>query len=196
MLGFPFGGANEIALSSGQMPIFRAVSLCRSARRTPRCVGAIFEKDTSTKKKPEVFVIQHQAAAAEAGAADPEAKKVPIPDPTPDEPEPIRLPDSEEELEIPDIDDLVIAVPEAAPPVETGPIWVTGDVQKPVKVFDAQAQYTDLARRARIQGVVILQTTIDKEGNVTDVKLLKSLPMGLGEAAVEAVKQWKWEPPS
>ena len=158
----------------------------------------IFEKDISTKKKPEVFVIPQERIKPpprqEQQIPKPKAKKVPIPDPTPDEPEPIRIPDSEKELEIPDIGDLLIAVPESAPPVETGPMYVTGDVQKPIKIQEVQPQYTDLARKARIQGVVIMQTIIDKEGNVIDVKLLKSLPMGLGDAAVEAVKQWKYEP--
>ncbi len=151
------------------------------------------------KKKPKVFVIQQvrfkpPPPKQEQQIPKPKAKKVPIPDPTPDEPEPIREPVLEEQLEIPDVDDLVIAVPDAPPPVDTGPIFVTGDVQKPVKISSPQPQYTEIARKARIQGVVILQTIINKEGNITDVKILKGLPMGLAEAAVAAVEQWKYQP--
>jgi len=154
---------------------------------------------TVEKKRPKVFVIQQvrfkpPPPKQEQQIPKPKAKKVPIPDPTPDEPEPIRLPEPEEDLDIPDVDDLVIAVPEAPPAVETGPIYITGNVEKPVKLVSPQPRYTEIARKARIQGVVILQTIIDKEGNITNVKVLKGLPLGLTEAAVSAVRQWKYEP--
>ena len=64
----------------------------------------------------------------------------------------------------------------------------------PVKINAPQPQYTEIARKARIQGVVIVQAIIDKEGNVTSVKLLKGLPMGLDTAALDAIKRWKFKP--
>ncbi len=162
-------------------------------------IPSIARDITADRKKPKVFVIQNvrfkpPPPKQEQQIPKPKAKKVPIPDPTPDEPEPIRIPEPEDQLQIPDVDDLVIAVPDAPPPVDTGPIFVTGDVQKPIKISDVQPQYTEIARKARIQGVVILQTIIDKNGDITDVKVLKNLPMGLGDAAVTAVRQWKYEP--
>ncbi len=76
----------------------------------------------------------------------------------------------------------------------TGPMHVGGTVTKPVKIFSPQPQYTEEARQARIQGVVIVQAIIDCRGNVIDVNVLKGLPMGLTEATVAAISQWRFEP--
>lgn len=85
--------------------------------------------------------------------------------------------------------------PTAAPPTGfRGPLMVGGDVLAPVKVHAPPAEYTEIARRAEVEGVVILQVVIDERGDVTDVKVLTGLPMGLDAQAIEAVRQWKFEP--
>jgi TonB family protein len=56
-----------------------------------------------------------------------------------------------------------------------------------------QPQYPDDARRARLQGQVVLNATIDKEGNVLDLSLVSGHPM-LAPAAIKAVKQWRYKP--
>jgi TonB family protein len=151
-------------------------------------------------KKPKVYVVQQVRFKPPPPKQQREipkarAKKVPIPDPTPDEPEPIRLPDEVETvIEIPDTD-IIFGIPEGPPPAEPeGPIRVGGDVQPPVKVSAPSPQYTEIARKARIQGVVIVEAIIDKEGKVTNVKVLKGLPMGLDTAAADAVKKWTFQP--
>lgn len=74
------------------------------------------------------------------------------------------------------------------------PIDITGDIVPPVRISGDQPQYTDEARRARVQGVVILQAVINCRGDVQDITVLKGLPMGLTEAAVAAVRTWRFRP--
>lgn len=123
----------------------------------------------------------------------PKTKKIPIPDPTPDEPEPIREPEPEINEIPPDVD-VLFGVPEAPPAVEEKPIFVGGDIQAPEKINAPAPLYPEIARKARIQGVVILQLTVSKEGLVEEMKVLRGLPMGCTEAAQEAVKKWKFKP--
>ncbi len=80
-----------------------------------------------------------------------------------------------------------------APPVDE-PIRVTGAVTRPVLIDSPQPRYTEMARRAGVQGTVIVEAIIDETGRVTDVRILKPLPMGLDRAAVEAVQSWRFRP--
>lgn len=84
--------------------------------------------------------------------------------------------------------------PPAPEPEAEGPMRVGGDVKAPVAINRKEPNYTDLARKAHVTGVVIVEAVIDSNGNVDRVKVLKGLPMGLSEEAVEAVKAWHFKP--
>jgi TonB family protein len=73
------------------------------------------------------------------------------------------------------------------------PVRVGGSVREPVRTNYVSPVYPDEARQAGVQGVVILEIQLDRDGTVGDVKVLRSVPL-LDLAAVEAVKQWKYEP--
>ncbi|HPW55433.1 MAG: TonB family protein [Thermoanaerobaculaceae bacterium] len=73
-------------------------------------------------------------------------------------------------------------------------VMIGGSVQPPVPIIQSPPVYPVEARTARVSGVVILKTIIDTAGVVRDVEILRGLPMGISEAAVETVKQWRYEP--
>jgi TonB family protein len=82
------------------------------------------------------------------------------------------------------------------PPVEEDEevLRVGGAVTRPEKISAPPPVYTEMARRTRQQGVVILEVIIDRNGKVKEARVLKGMPMGLDRAALEAVQKWKFEP--
>ncbi|HTY64359.1 MAG TPA: M56 family metallopeptidase [Acidobacteriota bacterium] len=87
-------------------------------------------------------------------------------------------------------------IPEAARPAvkqRIEPIKVRGEIQESKLIRRVEPVYPELAMRARVQGQVILKVTVDEEGNVTEATVTDGHPL-LNEAAVNAVKQWKYSP--
>ena len=76
----------------------------------------------------------------------------------------------------------------------TGIQRVGGDVAPPRVLTRVAPVYTERARLARVQGIVIVEAVVDEHGDVSNVRVLKGLPDGLDTAAVDAVKQWKFAP--
>jgi protein TonB len=62
-----------------------------------------------------------------------------------------------------------------------------------MQIVKVQPVYPPLAKQARIQGVVILEAIIGKDGAVTEVKVISGHPL-LQQAAIDAVSQWKYKP--
>ncbi len=126
---------------------------------------------------------------------EPEVRRVPVPDPTPEEPEPItrwRI-DEPPAVASPGLAALPTAIP-APPEPATEILRFGGDMTKPVRISGVHPTYTQAALRAGIEGTVILEATIDREGRATDIQVVKSLPLGLTERAIEAVRTWRFEP--
>jgi len=74
------------------------------------------------------------------------------------------------------------------------PLRVGGDVKAPVAIEKVEPVYTDEARKARISGIVIVEAIVGRDGLVKEAHVLKPLPFGLDQAAVDAVKQWIFKP--
>lgn len=71
---------------------------------------------------------------------------------------------------------------------------VGGGVTAPRIIEKTEAEFSEEARKARYQGVVVLTVIIGSDGRVHDMRVQRGLGMGLDEKAKEAVKNWRFEP--
>jgi periplasmic protein TonB len=78
-------------------------------------------------------------------------------------------------------------------PVAREPVRVGGDLKAPALVERVEPEYPPLAVRAKVEGVVILEALVDREGRVESVRVLRSIPL-LDNAATAAVRQWQYSP--
>jgi protein TonB len=87
-------------------------------------------------------------------------------------------------------------VPGAAPAEGSGdePLLPGGDVRPPVLLERVAPDYPEVARKAGIQGIVILQAVIGTAGQVEELRLTKSVFAALDEAALRAVRRWRYRP--
>src|SRR5689334_6991712 len=83
-----------------------------------------------------------------------------------------------------------VAVPEVAAPQR---VRVSQGVDEGLIIKKVRPPYPPLARQARMQGQVILQAEISKDGSIENLRLIGGHPM-LAPAAIEAVKQWRYKP--
>lgn len=86
-----------------------------------------------------------------------------------------------------------IAPPPPPPPAPVAPVRVGGDIAAPRLIHRVEPEYPLIAISAQIQGMVILEATVDDTGAVTDTRVLRSHSV-LDQAAVHAVEQWRYEP--
>jgi protein TonB len=70
---------------------------------------------------------------------------------------------------------------------------ISPGVAQRLLVKKVEPQYPEDARRAHIEGQVVLRAVIDKNGNVESAALIQGHPL-LAQAALEAVKKWKYKP--
>ena|SRR5581483_1739187 len=76
-----------------------------------------------------------------------------------------------------------------------GGIYRVGNgVSPPSPIFSPDPEYSEEARKAKYQGVVLLALIVGPDGRCHDIHVVHSLGMGLDEKAVEKVKEWKFEP--
>jgi protein TonB len=81
----------------------------------------------------------------------------------------------------------------APPPAPAAPIRIGGAVAAPALIHRVEPEYPVMAQTAQIEGVVILEATVNRDGRVEDLRVLRSHNL-LEGAAREAVMQWRYEP--
>lgn len=75
-----------------------------------------------------------------------------------------------------------------------GAYRVGGGVSAPRPIYDPEPEYSEEARKAKYQGTVVLWVIVGPDGRPRDIRVSRPLGMGLDEKAVEAVRQWRFEP--
>ena len=86
----------------------------------------------------------------------------------------------------------------AAPPAPKeskphAPVHIGGRVRAPRQIQRVEPKYPSLARQTHLSGTVIIEAVLDESGNVVEMKVVSGHPLLL-QAALDAVRQWKYEP--
>lgn len=80
------------------------------------------------------------------------------------------------------------------PGVGPGIFHVGEGVSAPRPIFTPEPEFSEEARKAKYQGVVVLNIIVGTDGRVHNPRVIRSLGMGLDEKAIEGVKIWKFDP--
>jgi len=75
-----------------------------------------------------------------------------------------------------------------------GLFHVGGGVSPPRPIYNPEPEFSEEARKAKYQGVCTLGLIVGTDGRPSNIRVLSSLGMGLDERAIDAVKNWKFEP--
>jgi len=84
--------------------------------------------------------------------------------------------------------------PPPPPPASRGPVRIGGQIKPPQLLKRIEPEYPPLAVAAHVQGVVILEATVNEEGAVTDVRLLRSVHPLLDREADRVLRLWRYSP--
>ncbi|MGA2003465.1 MAG: energy transducer TonB [Terriglobales bacterium] len=75
-----------------------------------------------------------------------------------------------------------------------GAFKVGGGVSAPKAVYSPEPEYSEEARKAKYQGTCVLWLVVGPDGRPRDIRVQRTLGLGLDEKAIEAVKTWRFEP--
>jgi len=90
---------------------------------------------------------------------------------------------------MPIVDDRTEKQPTEGPPYKVG-----GPVSSPVVIHSVAAQFTDVARSNKYQGVCLISLVVDAQGLPTNMRIARPLGMGLDQQAIEAIRHYRFTP--
>lgn len=137
-------------------------------------------------KKQEIIEVENIPETHQKKVAPPPARpSIPVESESEEVPEDVTI----EETDL----DLTQPPPPPPPPAPEQMEFVPYD-KAPQVIKLVRPIYPEIARKAGVEGTVILKIQVDEKGNVVDAKVLKSLGAGLDEAAIAAAMQCKFTP--
>ncbi len=92
------------------------------------------------------------------------------------------------------VEDLMRKTPKQESAFRAAELPGSGGATRPQLIYKVEPEYTEEARVAKFQGVVVLSVVIGADGVATNARVIKSLGLGLDEKAIESVSQWKFKP--
>jgi TonB family protein len=75
-----------------------------------------------------------------------------------------------------------------------GAFRVGGGVSAPKAIYSPDPEYSEEARKAKFQGTCVLWLVVGPDGRPRDIRVQRTLGLGLDEKAIEAVKTWRFDP--
>ena len=75
-----------------------------------------------------------------------------------------------------------------------GAYRVGGGVTAPRVIYAPDPEFSEEARKAKFQGTVVLWLIVGVDGRTHEIRIQRSLGMGLDEKAIEAIRQWRFDP--
>jgi periplasmic protein TonB len=92
-----------------------------------------------------------------------------------------------------DVREMTADAPPPVPAATSAPVIVGGHIKPPTRTRYEPPQYPDIARDARVQGIVIIEAIIGSDGKVEHARVVRSNPL-LDQAALAAVRMWEYTP--
>jgi protein TonB len=89
---------------------------------------------------------------------------------------------------------LGVPPPPPPPPPKAEPVRVGGAVKEPQRIKFVEPKYPQIAINAKIAGQVYIEATIATDGSVKNARILRSVNPLLNDAALDAVRQWRYSP--